>query len=138
MKQSDEFYKARDAIESGTYLKANFCKLRKYRKALNSSQLEAGESPWGSIFLSKWRSAVDKQIEEKKTKFRATGLSVVKLVLIGVLVGIILYFVYPLLPSNRDTQNITQPQPHQQKQKVPEPKATPSENKADQLKQKTK
>jgi hypothetical protein len=136
-KGAEAYCKASAAVDSGKYLKDNCCKLRKYRKSLtNPIPSDIDQSPISYERLARLTDNLNREIDRRKVKYREVGAYIAKGVLIGVLVGVILLFLNFFLSSNRDKQNISQPHAHRQKESNPE--AIPTENKPDQLKQKTK
>ena len=136
-KDSETYSKACAAVDSGKYLKDNFCKLKKHRKGLtNPIPFDIDQSPASYDRRARLTDKLNTEIDRRKAKYREIGAYIAKGVLIGVLVGVILLFLNLFLSSNRDKQNISQPQAPRQKESTPE--AISIENKPDQLKQKTK
>lgn len=107
---NEKFYKARDAIENGTYLKASIWMLRRYRAELKRPQLWESDPKAAYAVLTKagWVAKVDKEIENRKERRRAFVRSVAKGVLIGVIVGVILLLLSYFL-SNHNKSNKTPP-----------------------------
>lgn len=138
-KAAEAYGEAGTAIDRGDYLKDNFCKLRKYRKALaNPLPSDIDQSRTSYERRARLMDTLNREIERRKTRFWSIAKPLLICVVGTVIGGIILFFL--LRPVQSNIQKIVQPQPHQQLEelKKPSPSINPSTRKPDQLKQKTK
>jgi hypothetical protein len=102
-KNTKLFYEARDAVTSGTYLRATKRHLRKYLAELSKvAPWEADPLASGAVHRKReWMQKIETELQRRKHERRTRIRSIAKPVLIGLFVtvlgGIILYFLLPVL-----------------------------------------
>ena len=120
---NESFCKAAEAVDSGKYLKENFFKLLKYRKALNEPY-EPGQPPIAYERQARLLDKLNRDIDRRKTNFRTICHSVVKWIMTVVAAVIATIIVTRFFqPENQDVKKMPQSSIHQQKE--PTPQAAP-------------
>ena len=143
MKKSDLYYEARDAVENGTYLKAKTRTLHKYLAELNIVQpWESDQACWHAVQRKHERiQKIKTELQRRKDSHWASLHSYKKGILIAAAGGIVATIFLRSCQQNDQAKLKThqlQPPKIQQPIQVPDPSASPAEQKKQQPDQKRK
>jgi hypothetical protein len=129
-KMNETFYKARDAIENGSYLKASVRTLRRYHAELKRPQPWEND-PKAAFAVSMkagWIAKVDKEIENRKKRRKATFrrflLGILITVIGGLILGLFFLFLSHIL-ANHNIPNKRLPLQSLHLQKPKQPQESP-------------
>jgi hypothetical protein len=123
---------------NAVYSKECYCKLIKYKKALNTIPDGFDKSPASYQSLERHRENINMEIESRKNKYRSMFLFAIKYILIPFIFLILGIFLRPYFEHNNQNIQKTIPPQIQQQQLAPIQDSTPTQYKPNQQGKKVK